>query len=63
MSETRVKIIKAIESYFENEEKFSTKGNDAAGKRARADLHEIGTLAKIRRSEIQEARNAKKAEK
>ena len=51
-------ILAAVETYTIESESFETKGNKAAGTRARTALSNITKLAKERRAEIQEKRNA-----
>jgi hypothetical protein len=46
-----------VEQYIQDNEKFSDKGNKAAGTRARKALMEITKACKDRRKEIQEAKN------
>lgn len=59
MSETiHQQIIVAYNTYIAESEKFEVKGVKAAATRARAALGDLGKLAKQRRSEIQEAKNA-----
>jgi hypothetical protein len=58
MSETHSKIVELVEQYVDENEKFSDKGNKAAGTRARKALMEITKLCKDRRKEIQEAKNS-----
>jgi hypothetical protein len=63
MDNTTVEQIKAaVEAWVKEDEKFS-KGNAAAGTRARKALAEIGKLIKARRNEITAEKNARKAEK
>jgi len=57
MSETHSKIVELVEQYVDENEKFSDKGNKAAGTRARKALMEITKLCKDRRKEIQESKN------
>ena len=57
MSETHSKIVELVEQYVDENDKFSDKGNKAAGTRARKALMEITKLCKDRRKEIQEAKN------
>lgn len=57
MSETHSNILVLVEEYIENNEKFTEKGNKAAGTRARKALMDITKLCKERRKEIQEAKN------
>lgn len=58
MSETHIKIVELVEQYVDENDKFSDKGNKAAGTRARKALMEITKLCKDRRKEIQEAKNS-----
>jgi hypothetical protein len=57
MSDTHDKIVALVEQYVDENEKFSDKGNKAAGTRARKALMEITKLCKDRRREIQDAKN------
>lgn len=57
MSEVHNNILAQVEQYIQDNEKFSDKGNKAAGTRARKALMEIAKLCKDRRKEIQEAKN------
>lgn len=57
MSEIHNSLLVLVEEYIENNEKFSDKGNKAAGTRARKALMEISKACKERRKEIQEAKN------
>jgi hypothetical protein len=57
MSETHSKIVELVEQYVDENDKFSDKGNKAAGTRARKALMEITKLCKDRRKEIQESKN------
>ena len=63
MSETHKSILEQVETYIAEHEKFVEKGIAAAGARARASLANIGKLIKVRRAEIQEAKNSAKAAK
>ena len=63
MSTTHESIVAAFEAYVAENVKFSEKGIAAAGARARAALGDLGKLTKIRRAEIQEAKNEAKAAK
>jgi len=56
MSATTDQIAEAFANWQENDTKFSTKGNKAAGTRARKALMELTKLAKTRRAEISEAK-------
>jgi len=60
MSQTTQQITDAITAWQVEDEKF-TAGNNAAGTRARKALQEIAKLAKARRAEITEEKNARKA--
>ena len=61
MSETAQQIADAFATWQTEDEKFVT-GNGAAGTRARKALQEIAKLAKTRRAEISEEKNARKAQ-
>lgn len=54
---TSQEIQKQYEAYVAENAKFEA-GNAAAGTRARKALGEIAKLAKVRRAEIQDAKNA-----
>jgi hypothetical protein len=54
-------LLNAIEAWKVEDEKFTVKGNSAAGTRARKALQEIAKLVKTRRGEITEEKNARKA--
>lgn len=56
MSNTVDQIAQAFAAWREEDQKFSEKGNKAAGTRARKALLELGKLAKARRAEISEAK-------
>lgn len=56
-------ITAAYESYLAEAAKFEEKGVKAAATRARKALGELGKLAKDRRAEIQETKNAMDAKK
>jgi len=51
-------IVAQYEAYLEENRKFTEKGVKAAAARARKALAELGKLAKDRRKEIQEEKNA-----
>jgi len=51
-------IINAYNSYVKESQAFETKGVKAAAARARKALGDIGKLAKSRRAEIQDKKNA-----
>jgi hypothetical protein len=50
-----------IQTYSEENSKFTDKGVKASATRARKALAELAKLIKARRKEIQEAKNAEKA--
>ena len=54
MSATTDQIAETFTEWLENDTKFTTKGNKAAGTRARKALMELTKLAKARRAEITE---------
>lgn len=56
---TSQQLLDALEAFRVEDEKF-TAGNGAAGTRARKALLEIAKLAKTRRAEITEKKNARK---
>tara|TARA_R100000008_G_C3465095_1_gene106121 strand:- start:379 stop:558 length:180 start_codon:yes stop_codon:yes gene_type:complete len=58
MSEHHNKILEHIEGYVKEHTAFEEKGVKAAATRARKHLGELGKLAKERRKEIQEKKNA-----
>jgi len=60
MSNTHESIMAAIQTYSEENQKFTEKGVKASGTRARKALAELGKLVKARRKEIQETKNAEK---
>lgn len=51
-------LLSLFETYTKENEKFTEKGNKAAGTRARKALAEMTKVAKERRKEIQEVKNA-----
>lgn len=57
MSDIHNNLLALVEQYIEENEKFTDKGNKAAGTRARKALMEITKSCKDRRKEIQEAKN------
>lgn len=57
MSNIHDNLLTLVEQYVEENDKFSTKGNKAAGTRARKALMDITKLCKDRRKEIQESKN------
>lgn len=58
MTDTHESIRENFEHYIAENAKFTEKGVKVAGTRARKALNEIGKLVKVRRKEIQEAKNA-----
>lgn len=58
MSTIHEQILEQVETYVSESSKFEDKGVKAAAARARKALGEIGKLAKSRRAEIQEKKNA-----
>lgn len=58
MTETHLKIKAQFDQYLKESEAFELKGVKAAAARARKALGEIAKLAKARRAEIQEKKNA-----
>lgn len=54
---THEQIMAAVETYVAENEKFCTKGNKAAGARARKALMAMVKLAKVRRAEITAEKN------
>ena len=61
MSQTHEQIMTEIQSYSEENQKFTEKGVKASATRARKSLASLSNLIKARRKEIQEAKNAEKA--
>jgi hypothetical protein len=57
MSNIHDNLLTLVEQYVEENDKFSAKGNKAAGTRARKALMDITKLCKDRRKEIQESKN------
>ena len=57
-STTHETLISLFETYMKDNEKFTAKGNKAAGTRARKALSELAKLTKDRRKEIQDAKNS-----
>lgn len=55
---THDSLVSLFETYVKDNEKFTVKGNKAAGTRARKALAEFAKLAKERRKEIQADKNA-----
>jgi hypothetical protein len=62
MSITVQQITDAVTTWQTEDEKFVS-GNSAAGTRARKALQELSKLVKIRRTEISEEKNLRKANK
>lgn len=62
MSQTVDQIKEQFDAFLAENEKF-TGGNSAAGTRARKALQEMTKLAKARRAEITEEKNARKEAK
>ena len=60
MSQTHDQIMTTIQTYSEENSKFTDKGVKASATRARKALAELGKLIKARRKEIQEVKNAAK---
>jgi hypothetical protein len=54
---THETLVSLFETYMKDNEKFTVKGNKAAGTRARKALSEFAKLTKERRREIQDAKN------
>ena len=61
MSQTHEQIMTEIQSYSEENQKFTEKGVKASATRARKALASLSKLIKARRKEIQEAKNAETA--
>ena len=57
MTEAHNTLLTLVEEYMQENQKFSEKGNKAAGTRARKALMEIAKICKDRRKEIQEEKN------
>lgn len=57
MTEAHNTLLTLVEEYMQENQKFSEKGNKAAGTRARKALMEITKICKDRRKEIQEEKN------
>ena len=60
MSQTHESIMTAIQTYSEENSKFTEKGVKASATRARKALASLSKLIKVRRKEIQEQKNAAK---
>lgn len=52
------KIVEQFNAYVAENSKFEDKGVKASAARARKALGELGKLAKVRRAEIQDSKNA-----
>ena len=61
MSVTHEQILAAVEAYTAENVKFEEKGVKASAARARAALGDLSKLAKVRRAEIQDKKNAMSA--
>ena len=61
MSQTHEQIMTEIQTYSEENGKFTDKGVKASATRARKALANLSKLIKARRKEIQEAKNAEKS--
>ena len=61
MSQTHEQIMTEIQSYSEENQKFTEKGVKASATRARKALANLSKLIKARRKEIQEVKNAAKS--
>jgi len=60
MSDSTNLLKAAFDTYMAENAKFVA-GNKSAGTRARKALMELGKLVKVRRAEIQDAKNAEKS--
>ena len=60
-TESHDKMIRAFQEYFKWQDRFEYRGSDEAGVKARYWLSEIRNEASIRRVEIQEKRQQRKA--
>ena len=61
MSQTHEQIMTEIQTYSEENGKFTEKGVKASATRARKALANLSKSIKARRKEIQEAKNAEKS--
>ena len=61
MSQTHESIMTEIQTYSEENGKFTDKGVKASATRARKALANLSKLIKARRKEIQEAKNAEQS--
>ena len=55
---THEQILAAVDAYRKEQDSFEAKGVKAAAGRARKALSELSKLTKVRRSEIQDKKNA-----
>ncbi len=60
MSQTHEQIMTEIQTYSEENQKFTEKGVKSSATRARKALASLSKLIKARRKEIQEVKNAAK---
>ena len=60
-TESHDKLIRAFQEYFKWQDKFEYSGSDAAGIKARYWLSEIRNFASLRRTEVQDKRQKRKA--
>jgi hypothetical protein len=58
---THEQILELVENYKSEHEKFETKGVKAASSRARKALADLSKAIKVRRTEIQDKKNAMSA--
>ena len=57
-TQTHETLVSLFETYVKENEKFTVKGNKAAGTRARKALAEFSKASKERRKEIQDSKNS-----
>lgn len=57
-TQTHEALVSLFETYVKENEKFTVKGNKAAGTRARKALAEFSKASKERRKEIQDSKNS-----
>lgn len=57
-TQTHENLVSLFETYVKENEKFTVKGNKAAGTRARKALAEFAKASKERRKEIQDSKNS-----
>ncbi len=60
-TESHDKLIRAFQEYFKWQDKFEYSGSDAAGIKARYWLSEIRNFSSLRRTEVQDKRQKRKA--